>query len=433
MPVEDRSDVQGNAAVPNGYRASPVGPIPKGWELVPFSELFEFKNGVNAEKRAYGYGVLFANVLEVITNSHLRTTDIPGRVSLPKVLTELYRIRRGDVLFNRTSETQEEVGLASVYLDDDSAVFGGFVIRGRPKADSFDPIYAGYALRAPLVRAQIMAKGQGAIRANIGQGDLRQVHVLRPQIEEQRAIAAALSDVDGLISMLCKLIGKKRAIKAATMQQLLTGKTRLPGFKGDWDVKRIGEFTDCTAGGTPSTSVPGYWGGSNRWMSSGELNLKIVTEVEGRITDKGLYGSSAQMLPVSCVLIGLAGQGKTRGTVAINKVPLSTNQSIAAVYPDRSFCPEYLYYNLDTRYDELRSMSTGDGGRGGLNLKIIRAIAVPLPELKEQIAIASVLSDMDAEIAALERRRDKTKAIKQGMMRALLTGRIRLVKPEVSP
>jgi type I restriction enzyme S subunit len=111
----------------------------------------------------------------------------------------------------------------------------------------------------------------------------------------------------------------------------------------------------------------------------------------------------------------------------MNYVQLCTNQSIAAIFPNQAFVPEFLYYNLDARYEELRMLSTGDGGRGGLNLKIIRSVVVPFPKLEEQTAIATVLSDMDAELAALEARRDKTRALKQGMMQELLTGRIRLV------
>jgi len=267
---------------------------------------------------------------------------------------------------------------------------------------------------------------------NINLEKLRPYCLTLPTEPEQRAIAGALSDVDELIGALEKLIAKKRAIKQAAMQQLLTGRSRLPGFSDEWERKRVGDFTDCTAGGTPSTLVADYWGGSIRWMNSGELNLKMVREVEGRITDRGLRESSTTLIPPRCVLIGLAGQGKTRGTVAMNLVELCTNQSIAAIFPNDSFIPEYLYYSLDARYDELRAMSTGDGGRGGLNLRIIRSIELPFPSREEQAAIAAVLSDVDAEIAALEHRRDKTKQIKQGMMQQLLTGRVRLVKPEVS-
>lgn len=114
----------------------------------------------------------------------------------------------------------------------------------------------------------------------------------------------------------------------------------------------------------------------------------------------------------------------------MNTVELCTNQSVAAVLPNAAFFPEYLYYNLDARYDELRGMSTGEGGRGGLNLEIIRSIRVSFPPRMEQEAIATVLYDMDSEVAELSLRRDKTEAVKMGMMQQLLTGRVRLIKSE---
>ncbi len=269
---------------------------------------------------------------------------------------------------------------------------------------------------------------QGAGRYKLTKAALARTPVLLPPTKaEQEAIAKALSNADVLIESLEKIITKKRNIKQGAMQELLTGKRRLSGFSREWEVKRIGEFTDCTAGGTPSTLVASYWGGSIPWMSSGELNLKRVEEVEGRITEAGLRNSSTKMIPKKCVLIGLAGQGKTRGTVAMNFIELCTNQSIAAILPSSGFIPEYLYYNLDARYDELRELSAGEGGRGGLNLTIIKSIAIPLPLLPEQTAIATILSDMDADIAALEAKLVKTRQIKQGMMQELLTGRTRLI------
>ncbi len=172
-------------------------------------------------------------------------------------------------------------------------------------------------------------------------------------------------------------------------------------FTSDWEVRSIGSLTDVFAGGTPSTQVDSYWGGDIRWMNSGELNLRKVFEVENRITEEGLKNSSARLIPKNCVLIGLAGQGKTRGTVAINKVELTTNQSVAAIYPSKEFVPEYLYYNLDLRYNELRDLSDGGGGRGGLNLKLIKGIDIPLPSMEEQKAIADALSDIDELMSEL--------------------------------
>jgi len=203
-------------------------------------------------------------------------------------------------------------------------------------------------------------------------------------------------------------------------------KTELGVIPEDWEVKKIEEFADVTAGGTPSTFVPEYWNGNIKWMNSGELNLKKVFDVEGRITESGLKNSSTKMLPSKCVLIGLAGQGKTRGTVAINYVELCTNQSIGAILPNDSFVPEYMYNNLDSRYNELRKLSTGEGGRGGLNLTIIRNIEVPLPTKEEQTEIAKVLSDTDDLIESLDKLIEKKKNIKRGAMQELLSGKRRL-------
>lgn len=253
------------------------------------------------------------------------------------------------------------------------------------------------------------------------------IEVIVPPLKEQKAIAEALSDVDALIDSLEALLTKKRNIKTGVMQELLTGRTRLRGFSGEWQTSRIGSLTSCISGGTPSTLVAEYWGGPIRWMSSGELNLKRVCEVDGRITEAGLHSSSTKMVPAKCVLIGLAGQGKTRGTAAVNFIELCTNQSIAAILPSKSHDSEFLYYVLDTKYEELRGLSDGGGGRGGLNLSIIKAIQVTLPGINEQKAIAKVLSDIDDEIEALEKRLAKTRDLKQGMAQELLTGRTRLV------
>ena len=190
----------------------------------------------------------------------------------------------------------------------------------------------------------------------------------------------------------------------------------------DWELRSIGSITDVFAGGTPSTQVDSYWGGEIRWMNSGELNLRKVFEVENRITEEGLKNSSARLIPKNCVLIGLAGQGKTRGTVALNRVELTTNQSVAAIYPSKDFVPEYLYYNLDLRYNEIRDLSDGGGGRGGLNLKIIKSIDVPLPGLEEQKAIAKALSDVDELIESIDGEVRKKKNILKGFQQSLISG-----------
>ncbi|MEV8519221.1 restriction endonuclease subunit S [Dyella marensis] len=294
------------------------------------------------------------------------------------------------------------------------------------------PKYLAYFINTQTkMLREVVATGNGQPNLNTALiGDLK--FPLPPSRKEQEAIAETLSDADALIESLSQLLTKKRQIKQGAMQELLTGKKRLPGFVDSWGSVTIGSFTDCTAGGTPSTNIETYWGGDIPWMSSGDLHLKHVKDIEGRITDEGLRSSSTKWIPVGCVLIGLAGQGKTRGTVAMNHVPLCTNQSIAAIFPVDSYDSLFLYFNLESRYEELRELSAGDGGRGGLNLSLIRNLAVPMPCLIEQREIARVLADIDSDVASVEEKLAKARDIKQGMMQALLTGRIRLVQPASS-
>ncbi|RAR51070.1 restriction endonuclease subunit S [Flavobacterium lacus] len=194
----------------------------------------------------------------------------------------------------------------------------------------------------------------------------------------------------------------------------------------DWEVKKIGKIAKTTAGGTPSTHKLEYWNGDIKWMSSGDLNFKRIYDVKGRITVDGLKNSSTKVIPSNCVLIGLAGQGKTRGTVAMNMVELCTNQSVAAILPSKEFYEDYLYHNLDYRYFELRQLSTGDGGRGGLNLNIINSISVPIPPFPEQTAIANCLSTWDKAIEKQNALIAQKELAKKALMQQLLSGKKRL-------
>ena len=404
--------------------------IPEGWEPKRLGELFEFRNGVNADKDAYGSGIPFINVLEPIAYSHLHGPEIPGRVSLPSAIEKSYLVRAGDVLFNRTSETQGEVGLASVYLGNLPVVFGGFVICGRPKNGCLHPLYSGYGLRSQFVRQQVVALGQGAVRANIGQDNLGQVVAAIPPLDEQRAIAGALSDVDALLGVLDRMLTKKRDLKQAAMQQLLTGQTRLPGFKGDWEEKTLG---DCLL------ARPDYGINAPAVPFAGSLPSYL------RITDISEYG---RFSPSPRVAVDSPDANQfflEEGDLVFARTGASVGKSylydpadgelvfagfLIRVHPNPELLnPSYLSSFVTTRrywnWVQLNSMRSGQPGING-NEYATLPVPVP-PTVDEQTAIAEVLSDMDAEIAALERRREKTAHLKQGMMQELLTGKTRLI------
>lgn len=394
-----------------GYKQTEVGVIPKEWEVTPFGSLFAFANGVNADKTAYGTGVRFINVLEPISYSHIYGPEIPGRVEISVSAALTYSVRFGDIVFNRTSETDSELGLAAVFVGDEQVTFGGFVIRGRPIDDTLDPMYSGYALRAKMIRSQIIPMGQGAVRANIGQHNLRRVLTAVPPKAEQRVIATALSDVDALLDGLDRLIAKKRELKQAAMQQLLAGQTRLPGFRGEWEEKTVVDLANVTKG----TQLH-----SNETSDEGQFPHYNGGMFPSAYTDKANTAADT---------IAISEGGNSCGYVQLIPERFWCGGHCYALVP-KTADKRFLYYALKGRQAAIMGLRVGSG-LPNVQKTALEAFKVNLPaDPAEQAAIAAVLSDMDAELAALEARRNKTRDLKQAMMQELLTGRTRLVRPE---
>ena len=183
----------------------------------------------------------------------------------------------------------------------------------------------------------------------------------------------------------------------------------------------FGEVGSVTVGGTPSTSVPEYWGGAIPWMASGDVHGRIIEDVPTRISGRGLRHSSAMMVDPPSVAVALAGQGRTRGTAAYIRCALCTNQSVALLKGNPGeLDTEYLLHNLSFRYSELRSRSAG-GGRAGLTKTILEQLPLPLPAVPEQSKIAEVLSTVDRAIEQTEALIAKHQRIKTGLMQDLLT------------
>lgn len=174
------------------------------------------------------------------------------------------------------------------------------------------------------------------------------------------------------------------------------------------EYKRIGDFAMCFPGATPKTTHPEYWeNGTIPWMSSGEVNQEEVTFTEKKITQKGYDATSTKMVPANTVVIALAGQGKTRGSVAITRISLCTNQSLCAIVTDETVLSEYLFHYMRSQYLKLRDLSAGNGTRGGLNMKMIESYLVPVPPVEIQSEIVGILNgftnllmELNAELTA---------------------------------
>ena len=176
----------------------------------------------------------------------------------------------------------------------------------------------------------------------------------------------------------------------------------LKGQKVEW--KTLGEICKkIYSGGTPNTSKPEYWeNGTIPWMSSGEVNLGIIYQTEKFITELGLKNSSAKFVPKNSIVIALAGQGKTRGKVARIKIDLTTNQSLASLtFDEKLVNSDYVYHFLESQYENLRQISSGNGNRGGLNLQMISSYQIPIPPLDVQAEIVRILDAFTAVTAEL--------------------------------
>ena len=195
----------------------------------------------------------------------------------------------------------------------------------------------------------------------------------------------------------------------------------------DFEKYKLGELVEnVVAGATPKTSVEEYWDGGNiPWLSSGEVHKKYVYFTDKFITSEGYNNSSTKLVPKNSVLIALAGQGKTRGTVAINKIELCTNQSIASIIPNDNLYYKFLFYYLESKYDYLRALSSSDGGRGGLNLKLIRSIPIQIPSVDEQKVISNFINSIDKKITILERKYESYQDFKKYLMQQIFAQKLR--------
>ena len=285
-----------------------------------------------------------------------------------------------------------------------------------------DPLFIFYFFKSHEQQKSIQGSAIQTGVPHINLGILRALPVRVPPLAQQHAIAAILTDVDDLIESLEALIAKKRAVKRATMQQLLTGRMRLPGFSGEWETKRLGEIAEIGMGQTPRRDNLSYWGGSHIWLAVGDLQHKVICDSNERITD--LAASQMRIVPRGTLLMSFK---LSIGRLAFAGCDLYTNEAICN-FTNVLASSGFLYYALQ-RVDFVKYGRQAVKGYT-LNTASLASIQVLLPPRPEQRAIATVLSDMDAEIAALERRLDKTHAIKQGMMQQLLTGSIRLPIPD---
>lgn len=392
-----------NPAVPVGYKHSASGLIPEEWETLELEQALTLQRGYDLPHRLRKVG----NV-PIISSSGVSGSHVVGKVAPPGVVTGRYGTI-GEVFY----VSQEYWPLnTTLYVKD---------------FKENDPRFIYYLLKTVDFVSHSGKSGVPGVNRN----DVHKEQIALPPVHEQRAIATALIDVDALLEELDRLIAKKRDIKQAAMQQLLTGETRLPGFEGEWEQVELGEVTDrCTSGATPYRGRPDFYKGNIRWISSGELNYGVINDTNEHISLEAVRSANLTIHPAGIFLMAITGleAAGTRGACGIVGKPSATNQSCMAIYPTKKLDTMYLFHYYVFRGDALAFKYCQGTKQQSYTAGLVKKLPISLPpSVEEQRAIAAVLSDMDTEIQALEQRRSKTAELKQGMMQELLTGRTRLV------
>jgi type I restriction enzyme S subunit len=378
-----------------GYKQTEIGVIPEEWMIKRLGEMAPIATGSTpppSDASNYGDEYLFVSPVDIGESKFLFRTQ---KMLSDKGFALSRRFPKNSILFVCIGSTIGKCGIASVDLTSNQQINAIF------PSSKFVVDYLFYAVSAAAPRIKMQAGEQAVPIVNKKQ--FSDTSIAFPLPTEQRAIAEALSDVDALLGALDRLIAKKRDIKQAAMQQLLTGQTRLPGFSGEWEVKRLGDLLTICHG----------------------KNQREVENVGGAypiLATGGQIGTASRPLyDKPSVLIGRKG---TINQPRYMATPFWTVDTLFYSAMKAKNDAKFFYY----RFCQIDWMQFNEAsGVPSLNARTIEGIEVAAPDPSEQTAIAAVLSDMDAELEALKQRRAKTAALKQGMMQELLTGRTRLI------
>ena len=390
--------------VPPGYKQTEVGVIPEEWEIRTLGEVcLKITDGTHDTPTPVRSGIPFLTAIHVKEDF----IDFENCLFLTKqdhqVIFNRCNPQRGDVLLVNIG-----AGVATTALIDVDFEFSLKNVALLKPASNY--MFGSYLNQCLISRKPAITKAlsSGGAQPFLSLTQIGEIRIPAPSLPEQRAIATALIDVDALLGALDRLIAKKRDLKQAAMQQLLTGQTRLPGFHGEWEVKMMAEIATVTKGSQLHSSE------ANDDGQFPHLNGGISAS---SYTDKANTPANT---------IAISEGGNSCGYVQFISRPFWCGGHCYAVVP-KNADNRFLYHVLKGQQPAIMGIRVGSG-LPNVQKTALAVFKINLPsDLPEQTAIAAVLTDMDAELGALEQRLAKTRALKQGMMQELLTGRTRLI------
>jgi type I restriction enzyme S subunit len=387
-----------------GYNLTEVGIVPSEWEVLPITEVTTaiFLGLTSKVDYVSGGGIPLVRASDIadgrLSFASARTISLRQH----RELTKYRRPKRGDVLVSKSGS----LGVCAIVdVDTEFSIYESIIVL-QPN-NLIDSSFLLSLLRYEATQSRMIGDRVGSSVGHLNLEMFRKLVVPVPRITEQSAIGRALSDVDALLSGLENLMAKKRDLKQAAMQQLLTGQKRLPGFSGEWEVKKIGELLKYERPEKYLVKSAEYEYTAKTPVLTANKSFVLGYTNE----DFGIYGELPAIIfddfTTDCKYVDF---------------PFKVKSSAIKILKTRS-----AETNLKFVYERMRLVRFAPGDHKRYYISEYQHVVVGTPKSDEQTAIAQVLADMDAEIVALEQRLAKTRAIKQGMMQELLTGRIRLV------
>ncbi|MBI9035913.1 MAG: restriction endonuclease subunit S [Bacteroidales bacterium] len=367
------------------------------WFEKRLSDLLTFKNGLNASKEDYGSGYKFINVLDIINNDFIDHDKIIGSVNVSEVEFQKNIVEYGDILFQRSSETREEVGQANVYLDKEvPATFGGFVIRGKKKTD-YDPIFLNFLLKTATARKEITSKSGGSTRYNVGQDTLCSVLIKTTVIEEQTKIAKFLTAVDKRIKLLQEKKAALELYKKGVMQKVFNQELRFKDGNGnnypDWEEKKLGEVLSIGSGR------------DYKHLKSGNIPV---------------YGTGGLMLFVNDFLYD--GESVCIGRKGTIDKPIFLKEkfwTVDTLFYTHSF-KKVMPYFIYLIFQQIHWYNFNEAsGVPSLSKSTLEKIKIEIPSLPEQQKIANFLLAIDRSINQVDKQVGSMQEWKKGLLQKM--------------
>ena len=417
---------------PQGYKLTELGIIPEDWEVKSFSQIFDMypnntyprdcMNDSCGVVRNIHYGDVLIKYPTIIDAAKCQMPYLNEDVKIRSHKV----VQSGDVIIADTAEDDAVGKCVEVKNVSNEKIVAGLHTFFCHPVIPFASGWLGYYINSSNYHNQLLPYITGIKVSSISRASIQETKLLVPPIAEQRAIAEALSDVDGLIAALDKKIAKKRLLKQGAMQQLLTGKKRLPGFTDEWVSVQLKEICSFQNGYTPSKTVRHFWeNGTVPWFRMEDIrtNGRILNHAIQHVTNAAVKGD---LFPAGSIIMSTTA---TIGEHALLIVDSLANQQFTNLIIRKSLDKQVdtmWFYHYCYILGEWCRNNINDGGLAAVNMDDFSNVHITLPPILEQQAIATILSNMDKEIADLEAQRDKYRLLKSGMMQKLLTGQIRL-------